>query len=63
MFEIFDKEQIKKIIKNGDKHAVETILPKLSDEEFGKLMEFILMMLKEEEEREMILDIKEKGTE
>ena len=63
MFEIFDKEQIKKIIKNGDKHAVETILPKLSDEEFGKFMEFILMMLKEEVEREMILDIKEKGTE
>lgn len=63
MFEIFDKEQIKRIIKNGDKHAVETILPKLSDEEFRKLMELILMMLKEEEKREMILDIKEKGTE
>lgn len=52
MFEIFDKEQIKRIIKNGDKHAVETILPKLSDEEFGKLMELIFMMLKEKEERE-----------
>ena len=52
MFGLFDEESIKRIIKNRERDAVETILPKLSDEEFEKVMEYILLAMKDAEKKE-----------
>lgn len=51
MFDLFDEESIKKIIENRERDIIETILPKLSDEEFKKVMEFILLVMKEAEQK------------